>query len=92
LGTTPVLPLPFGAVVSGPQTVVWTTLDQDAGLALVTGRGDLVGLLDYAGLRGVARWSRSGRGHVIPLDRVADLACAADWLSVPYRERQRVAS
>jgi hypothetical protein len=78
--------------MSAPRTLVWATTDVVRGVALITGIGNLLPVLDYADLRATTTWSPSGRGWVVPLGSLSDLACACDVMAVPFRERQREAS
>lgn len=70
-----------------PQSFVWATVDNGAGLVLLTGRG-LLGALEEAGLGARARWSAGRRGYVIALTDFADFAAHLDLAHVPYRIRQ----
>jgi hypothetical protein len=68
--------------MNGP--IVWVTVDESRGLALVTGKhhDSLV-----TAVAPDSKWSRAGRGWVITLEQATDLACLCDHERVPYRER-----
>lgn len=63
---------------------VWATVDQERELALITGRNhdDLVHQIAPN-----APWSRAGRGWVLSLPELGDLACLCQEEHVIFRER-----
>ncbi|MFF0268658.1 hypothetical protein [Kribbella sp. NPDC004536] len=69
-----------------PQTFIWAAVDQERDLALLTGRG-VGGLLADAGI--TKRWSASGKGYVVTLPELSDIACWCTEERIPYRERAR---
>jgi hypothetical protein len=71
-----------------PDAIVWATIDQQRGVALITGIDCDRYVLEIAPK---APWSRSGHGWVLTLAQVADLACLCDVERVPFRERKRPA-
>lgn len=68
--------------MSGP--IVWVTRNDATGIALVTGKGHDALVHEVAP---DAKWSRGGKGWVLTLQQVADLACLCDVEHVIYRER-----
>lgn len=66
------------------RAIVWATVDEAAGLALITGKGhdDLVHQIAPN-----APWSRSGRGWVLSLPELGDLCCLCQEEHVIFRER-----
>lgn len=66
--------------------VIWATVDKSAGVALITGRNHDEYVRQIAPQ---SRWSRSGKGWVITLAQLRDLACLCTEERVIYRERAR---
>jgi hypothetical protein len=64
---------------------LWFYEDQRRGLALIRGHG-VRDVLDLAGVT-TARWSPSGRGYVVPIGVIADVAAAAEISGVIYRTK-----
>lgn len=65
---------------------LWVYEDSERGLALI--RGHAKPVLEMADLLGVARYSVTGKGWVIPLDAVANFACMCDYSNTPYRYKR----
>lgn len=65
-----------------PSPVVWIYDDPARGLALLRG-ARTPEVLEAAGLTDAARWSVSGRGHVIARGHLPDLAAYAERCGIP---------
>lgn len=68
------------------RAIVWATVDQTAGVALITGKGhdELVHQIAPR-----APWSRTGKGWIVSLPELGDLACLCEEEHAIYRERVR---
>lgn len=66
------------------EAFLWIYDDSSRGLALLRGR-NVKSVLRSACALDVARWSVSGKGWVVPGDRIADVCAMADYEGVPYR-------
>ena len=64
---------------------IWAYEDPARGLALLRGR-EVPRVLKLACVTG--RWSVTGRGMVVPLDTMPDIAGMAEYAGVPYRIKQ----
>jgi hypothetical protein len=71
---------------SGPPTLVWATVDQEMGRALLTGR-NVGAMLKSAGIH--ASWSFTWRGWMVNIADLSDIATWCDVQRIPYRERRR---
>lgn len=67
-----------------PSTIIWAKVDISNSIALITGKSTEGVVFEVAPQ---ARWSRSGRGWVVTLDQLADIATICDHRRIPYRER-----
>ena len=74
---------------TGHRLVLSITIDTPAGVALLRGTGARY-LADWLQLN--PEWSESGRGLVVPIDAVPDLAAVAEWLRYCVTERERGAA
>lgn len=65
--------------------VVWIYEDTARGVALLRGRA----VPDVLGIAGItsARWSTSGKGHVVPIAAVSDVAAACEYAGVIHRTK-----
>lgn len=68
------------------RPIVWATVDRTAGVALITGKGHDVLVHEVAPR---SRWSRAGRGWVVTLSELSDLACLCEERGAIYREKLR---
>lgn len=66
------------------RAIVWATVDLAAGRALITGKGHDALVQEIAPR---APWSRQGRGWVLSLPELGDLACLCEEEHAIYRER-----
>lgn len=66
------------------RAVVWATVDEAAGKAVITGRNhdDLV-----FEIAPKAPWSRAGRGWLVSLPELGDLCCLCQERGAIFRER-----
>jgi hypothetical protein len=64
---------------------LWAYEDPARGIALIRGRG-VSEALDLAGVS-TARWSAAGKGHVVPIAVIADVAAACDHLGIVFRQK-----
>ncbi|WP_427895006.1 hypothetical protein ACQHIV_15840 [Kribbella sp. GL6] len=67
------------------RAIVWVLRNEEARLALVTGKGHDALVHEIAPQ---AKWSRAGRGWVINLQQAADLCCLCEIEGAIYRERR----
>lgn len=74
-----------------PDTFLWVYEDRARGLALVRGL-NVKSVLESAAVLDVARWSTAGKGYVLPLEKIGDVAAMADYLNTPYRVKSVEAS
>lgn len=73
--------------MSTPDGFLWIYEDRARGLALIRGL-NVKKVLELAVVLDRARYSTSGRGWVLPIDTIADIAAMADYSSTPYRVKQ----
>ena len=66
------------------KSIVWATVDEAAGIAVITGRNHDELVFQIAPR---APWSRSGRGWILSLPELGDLCCLCQEEHVLYRER-----
>lgn len=67
----------------------WVYEDRARNLALIRGNPRTVReVLELAVLTEEARWSSSGKGWVLSLDHLPNLAAMADYAGAPYRCKQ----
>ena len=66
------------------RAIVWATVDRARGIAVITGQNHDELVHEVAPQ---AKWSRPGRGWILTLAQVSDLACLCDIEHAVFRER-----